>query len=253
MKKILYLLLIGFILFLSSCSEELEQAETPGNIPGMGNTPGSIEVMGQITLPDGVVIDGDIKGSSEFTTSASAILKSEGGGDDHEEGGGCDHGSEHQPGQEGRCEHGSGGQWVAVDLTIVNTTDLEKEIILPAGCVFECQEDGYQHGILIQEIFIKIMGRGAINIKLNLYCLNRGKDGSNATLTYQLRGIASSKNMGHLTTKLEGKKIDVIYFRDTPEEYQNLISELQKLVWAITNDNGIDEHGWNFIDSIPDL
>ncbi len=218
MEKLHYVLLSAILLLVVSCSENLQPTDMPGNIPGMGNTPGNIETLGQFTLPDGIVLGSEIRGSSKNETLYSAILKSDGCGDDHEDDhdgeGGCDHGSDHEGGQGGSCEHGSGGQWVSLDISFVNTTDLLKEIVLPAGLVFECEQENYQHGIALQEVKIKIKGRGAVNIKLNLYCLNKGLDGSNVTLTYQLRGIASSKHMGHLTTKLEGKKIDIIHFKE---------------------------------------
>ena len=263
MKKLHYLLLSAILLLVVSCSENIQPTDVPGNIAGMGNTPGNIETLGQFTLPDGIVLGSEIRGSSNEESLYSAILKSDGCGDDHEDDGcgddhddegGCDHGSDHEGGQGGSCEHGSGGQWVSLDLTFVNTTDLLKEIALPAGLVFECEQENYQHGILLQEVMIKIKGRGAVNIKLNLYCLNKGLDGSDVTLTYQLRGIASSKHMGHLTTKLEGKKIDIIHFNEEArEDYEHMIDRLQDLVWAITNNDGINEDGWAFVESIPDL
>nr|WP_319401915.1 hypothetical protein [uncultured Carboxylicivirga sp.] len=268
MKKLLYSLFAGITLMGISCSEDIDLNDTPGNIPGMGNTPGQIEVLGTFSLPDGVAIDGEIKGSLSDISLQASILKStssddgesdgdhhDGGDSENHSGGGCgDDGCTHQGGQGGTCEHGSGGQWVALNLTFVNLTDLIKEIVLPAGLVFECDQEGYQNGILIQEVAIKIMGRGAVNIRLNLYCVNEGKLGSDETLTYQLRGIASSKHIGHLTTRLSGKKIDTIHFsEDEREEYDAMRSKLQTLIWSITNHSGIDEAGWTYIDSLADL
>ena len=256
MKKFLLMALAIATFAISSCVKEQVIEESPGNIPGMGETPGSLQVISEFEFPDGIIIDGKIRGSDGVIRSQTfnPILKDEGGGDKHNDENGCNHGSDHTGGQGGKCEHGSGGQWISLDLTFVNITDLVKEIRLPAGLLFECEQEGYQHGILIQEVLINIKGRGAVNVKLNLYCINQGRGASDITLSYQLRGITSSQHMGHLATKLAGKKIDVIYFNETDiTEYHHMTDQIQNLVWAITNGSGIDQAGWEFIESLQDL
>lgn len=253
------------LLALTSCELfEIDKEETPGEIPGMGNAGGSLEVISEFEIPEGIEI-AEIRGSADdlFFASAAetAILKDEGDSHeddgDHEDGeeheGGCNGGSDHKGGQEEKCEHGSGGQWVSLDLCLTNTTEIVKEINFPAGTVFECEADGAQNGITLTDVLIRINGKGSVNIKLNLYCLNHGKEGSDVTLVYQVRGITSSQLMGHLTTKLEGKKIDIVYFREDPEAYAPIIEKIQYYVWQITNENGIDENGWAFIEAIQDL
>ncbi len=262
MKTRLLTVFVG-LLALTSCELfEIDKEETPGEIPGMGNAEGSLEVISEFEIPEGVEI-AEIRGSSDelFFASAAvtATLKDEGDGDheDHEDGeeheGGCNGGSDHEGGQEEKCEHGSGGQWVALDLCLTNTTEIVKEINFPAGTVFECEADGAQNGITLTDVLIRINGKGSVNIKLNLYCLNHGKEGSDITLVYQLRGITSSKLMGHLATKLEGKKIDIVYFREDPESYGSIVEKIQSYVWEITNGNGIDENGWATIEAIQDI
>ncbi|MBS2100359.1 hypothetical protein [Carboxylicivirga linearis] len=234
-----YLLLFSLLILITTgCSTETKQTGDPGNIPGMGETPGEAEVNDELFLPDGVVIDGDITGSSDpiFTYNSPD---------------GCLNG--HQAGQTERCEHGSGGADVALNITFVNTTDENKNVVIPAGCIFNCKQEGYQNAILIQDVAIKLIGRGAVSIKLNVYCINRGREGSSNDLTYELKGITTSEHMLDLIDNLIDKKIDIVFYNEDQTEYQSIISGIQDVVWAITNDSGVSEDGWNFIFSLPEM
>ena len=63
MKKLNYLFISLLIISLASC-EKADQ-EIPGNIPGMGNTPGELIVEEAYNFPQGVVLISQITGLND--------------------------------------------------------------------------------------------------------------------------------------------------------------------------------------------
>lgn len=235
MKKLLLYVFVVLLGIFTACTEESKETELPGEISGMGETDGDLEIASQFVLPDGIEYNGDIVGVD--VTSSSAALESE----------------NLKSGDVEEFERGSGGQYIAVTLRFINNNAEDKEVVIPAGCLFQCLEDGYQHGILLQKVRITIKASSKVKIKLNLYCINYGRDGSNVNLRYVIKGVTGSDLMGKLVTFVAGKKIDVSYFTLDMDSYKDFIGEIQDLVWAITNGSGITQDGWDFLSSLVSL
>ncbi|MFT5749510.1 MAG: hypothetical protein ACI93S_000771 [Ancylomarina sp.] len=242
MKKFSYLIAIILVASISfvSCDKDDSKSkeEVPGEIPGMGNAGGDLEVVAPFVLPEGISFVGTIKGfgDSEVPLAGEAFPNIGSQLKDYE-----------------GPVLGSGGQWLALELIFDNASSVNKDVVIPAGCVFEVQEDGYQHGIVLQDVRIHVLGNNQIQVKLYLYCINKGKEGSSSVTTYVIRGVSTSEWIAKLVAALEYKKIDVSDF--TPEELEeyNRISEaIQEIVWGITNGYGVNDRDWDFINALID-
>ena len=241
MKKNIFFVAISLIVATSfvSCekSDSKSKEEVPGQIPGMGDAGGDLEVIAPFVLPEGISFVGKIKGAGdspeplkgELVFIANTKLK------------------DYSP------ILGSGGQWLALELIFENATSVNKDIVIPAGCVFEAQEEGYQHGIVLQDVRIHVLGNNQIQIKLYLYCINKGKEGSSSVSTYVIRGVSTSEWIAKLVLALEYKKIDISEFTEQElEEYDRITTAIQDIVWAITNGYGVNQRDWDFINALID-
>jgi hypothetical protein len=242
MKKFSFLLALVLIVSVSfvSCEKDDSKSkeEVPGQIPGMGDAGGELEVKAPFVLPDGISLVGVIRGAGDSNVSLTgeaiflqnSLLK-----------------DDLYP------ILGSGGQWLALELIFENATSVNKDVVIPAGCVFEVQEEGYQHGIALQDVRIHVLGNNQLQIKLYLYCINKGKEGSSSVTTYVIRGVSTSEWIGLLVEALEYKMIDISEF--TPEEleeYDRITTAIQEIVWAITNGRGVNQTDWDFIEALRD-
>ncbi|WP_257666702.1 hypothetical protein [Parapedobacter tibetensis] len=127
LMQLAIVLLLATSLF--SCSkdndpgpEELE--EEIGNLPGLGEKSGS-PLGAQFTLPDGVTVDGEIRGGI------------------------C---------QEAEIQIGS-GLLVTVCIGLRNDNDDEKTITFPGGLILISTTDSYQNGIVVKDETIVIPPR----------------------------------------------------------------------------------------------
>ncbi|RZT96775.1 hypothetical protein EV201_1425 [Ancylomarina subtilis] len=242
MKKIkfLFVALLCVSIALVSCQKDDSKSnkEEPGKIPGMGNAGGKLEVVAPFVLPDGISLVGEIRGSSEDPGVGNNrpygmdVIKLK---------------SDYIP------TLGSGGQWLALDLIFANATSVNQDVVIPAGCVFEAQEDGYQHGIALQDVRIHVLGNDQIQIKLYLYCINKGMEGSSSVVTYVVRGVSTSEWIMKLTEALEYKMIDVSEFSpEEMDEYNRITNAIQDILWGITNGYGVNDRDWDFINALRD-
>ncbi len=258
--KNLALLVTGLLLLVfTACSDDnsTNDINTPGNIPGMGNTEGELEISQAFTLPEGVSLV-SIQGvespdpALEFTSSTLKTATTKDDDDDEIQD------LYYLPAV------GSGGEWIALELLfeIVYNADgtVNKDIFIPAGTLVECQEDGYQSGIVLQDVRIHIDEPKSDNasplayhlqIKLYTYCINKGKTGSSSVVTYVLKGLSSSEWIEELVDALAYKAIDISDFTaEQLEEYEYITAGLQDIVWAITNGQGVNEKDWEFIEAL---
>ncbi|MCA1757618.1 MAG: hypothetical protein LC649_09190, partial [Bacteroidales bacterium] len=74
--KLFYLLILALFIGLTSCEKN---DELPGNIPGMGDTPGDILLSDTFSFPEGIHLlgeikgyDGDLTGYSRFGSGTNA-------------------------------------------------------------------------------------------------------------------------------------------------------------------------------------
>jgi hypothetical protein len=225
MRKILFLLAFSFIVAVTflSCSKDKSDNDDPGNIPGMGDAGGELEVEDPLSFEIGLSLVGDIVG---FKVNSEPLDN----------------------------PVGSGGQWVILDILVQNETDKLANFYLPGGAVVECQKEGFQHAISINRVDISIEAEQTKNCKLLVYCINKGRSGSSPDITYLIKGVSNSDRMMRLVEALEDKKIDIRnYLPDNRAEFEEMCIEIQDIVWAITNGSGLDDEDWAFINSLPDI
>jgi hypothetical protein len=223
MRKIIFLVTFSFIIVVSLlyCGKDKDNSDDPGNIPGMGDAGGELEVEDPLSFEIGLSLIGDIVGFEVNNEPLGNPV-------------------------------GSGGQWVILDVLIQNETDKLANFYLPGGAVVECQTEGYQHAICINRVDISIEAEKTKNCKLLVYCINKGRSGSHPDITYLIKGISSSDRMMRLVEALEDKKIDVRdYLPDNKAEFDALCVNIQDVVWAITNGSGLSDDDWVFINSLP--
>ncbi len=223
MKKILFLVTFSFIVAVTflSCSKDKSDDDKPGNIPGMGDAGGELEVDTISSYPIQPSILGDIRGLAVSPLPTENAF-------------------------------GSGGGWVILDMIIDNTLDKEASFYLQGGSVIECRTVGYQHAICLNRVDVSVEANSTKEIKLLVYCINKGRSGSSPEIFYIVKGVSSSGRMMRLVEALEGKKIDIRdYLPDNKTDFVNISEKIQELVWAITNGSGLSDDDWDFINSIP--
>jgi hypothetical protein len=224
MRKILFLVTFSFIVAVSflSCGKDKNNDDDPGNIPGMGDEGGELEVDEPYTYSLAPSIVGDIIGGTVNPMPTENAV-------------------------------GSGGGWVILDILLENTTEKEAYFSLAGGSVIECQTASYQHAISIRRVDVSVEAESTKGFKLLVYCINRGRSGSSPDITYIIKGVTSSDRMMRLVEALEDKKIDIRdYLPDHISEFVELSKKIQDIVWAITNDSGLNDEDWVFINSLPD-
>lgn len=222
MRKIIFFITFFFIVAVTflSCSKDKRDNDEPGNIPGMGEAGGELEVEGPASYPIQPSIIGDISGVEVDPLPIENTV-------------------------------GSGGGWVILDIEIDNTTDKEAEFYLLGGSVIECQETGYQHAICINRVDVSVEAESSRNIKLLAYCINKGRSGSKPNISYIIKGVSNSDRMMRLVEALEDKKIDIRdYLPDNKMEFIELSKKIQDIIWAITNGAGLTDADWSYINSI---
>lgn len=225
MRKILLLVTFCFIVAVTflSCSKDKKDKDDAGNIPGMGDTGGNLEVEETAFYPIQSFIIGDITGVDVNPLPTENVI-------------------------------GSGGGWVILDVEIENTTDKEADFYLLGGSVIECQEPNYQHAICIERVDLIVDANSSKRINLLVYCINRGRSGSSPDISYIIKGISSSDRIMRLVETLENKKIDVLdYLPDGKQEFVELSRKLQDIIWEITNGEGLSDEDWDFINSLPNV
>lgn len=211
-----------------------ERIEKPGNIPGMGDTPGTLQAE-KYEFNEGLSF-------SSFTgisnNSTSSILKSTATDEiiyEFEE-----------------FTQGSGDQ-VVLKVTITNNSDECRTAWFRAGTVFQVNKDGYQNAILLAPVAVCVDAGQSKTVILNLYCLNLGKEGSDETASYEFLGVTTSETMLQLLDRLRYRMINyehLVAYYDL-DLYIQIKDKLQEIVWAITNGTGTVDDYMDFINTIP--
>ncbi len=256
MKKIYNLFLVAslFILGIISCEQ---QSEVPGGIPGMGETPGELEIKEPFVPPDGVsyeVVGGEELSLEDIIGSGQNKLKS----------------------SLNNSVYGSGGSiynsdfrlWITVKLTFTNKSNKNRRITLKKGLIFKVVEPGYQNGILLNRVIFYVKAHCSRTISVIAYCLNRGRDGSNENLHYTIPGVTDSKKMWKkLLDKLENRMVNIENFivpSGSPslksineydiDKYMEIADHLQNMVWTLTNDGTeLSQEQKDYLESLPKI
>jgi len=226
------------LLIIVGCAKNDNSNTTPSSIPGMGEAGGELQVSAPFVLPEGVTLI-SIEGIDDpiiTTTFEESALK-----------------SSSRFGYRNNCR-GSGGDWMALKMTFRKKNSNCKEIFLPAGCVFESDDEESQNGIVMQDIKLIFEElQETITAKIYLYCINKGRRGTSYRVNYNLKGITDCKIILDVITALQNKRIDISDFTDEDlDDYKEICSYLQDCVWKITNGNGLEDNDWNFIKRLRD-
>ncbi len=256
--QIKLLVIIITILFLASCEKK---ENISAGIPGMGETEGELEIKETFVATDGT-LDGitfNIQGAEQITSDdllspSQNQLKST---SLHWNYYGCG----------GSWHNSSFKFWIRIKLTLTNSSDSEKCVVFPAGLVFKVNEPGYQNGILLQRVRVCIDPNTTKQIYLFTFCLNKGRDGSNANVTYTMPGITGSDWLWkYMLNILENKKINIENFLYTSSsaqlklaneldltKFEEVSDHLQNAVWTLTNDGEeLSQEQIDYLHSIPE-
>jgi hypothetical protein len=255
MKKFINLFFIFALVAVgfTSCDEK---EEVPGGIPGMGNTPGKLEIKEPFVVPEGISFN--IQSEDEITFdnlfSTKAQLK-----------------STNSIGGVIGCGGSNLGNvftfWIRIKVMIQNRSNIDQCFTIPTGTVFWVSDQAYQNGITITPIEICVKKNSQWNYSVMLMCLNKGDNGSGTNVTYEAKGVTSSSAMWKLLNILNNKICDIKYYSNynSPsanlksanaldlEKYKEIADHIQNAVWAITNGDGLSEEQIDYLENIPDL
>ncbi|MBI9061396.1 MAG: hypothetical protein JEZ14_05375 [Marinilabiliaceae bacterium] len=250
MKKILSYLFVAVLVFSTACEKEKIE-EVPGNIPGMGNAPGELQV-DPFEFPEDIEFIGNASGfdGSTIAVQGNASLKS----------------TYASKTVQSFCNYGSGGHFVKLQITVKNTNPTAKRtLFFPPGLIFKINLADYQNAILLDWIWTCIQPGQTKTFVVHLYCVNLGKKGSEANLEYEIIGVTSSLEMWRLLHMVHWHKINWEHYNSNVEiskaklkangnpSYEEIADVLQDAVWAITNGSGLTQEQIEFIESIPML
>ncbi|WP_282037909.1 hypothetical protein [Saccharicrinis aurantiacus] len=225
------LLIIATIgLVFNSCNKE--KLEVAGEIPGMGDSAGTLEAQ-EYSFHQDLTL-GKITGVGDVMKSISNDVVIEG------------------------VAQGS-GDLVTITLTITNNNLYKwRTAFFRAGSVFDVNLEGYQNGILLAPVAVCLSPGEERTVTIHLYCLNYGKSDSDNSASYELLGVTQSEVMLELVNALQGKMINyedyMLYFGvGAAMFYETVKEELQEIVWHVTNGEGISEEDLEYINSLPGL
>lgn len=185
--------------------------EQAGKIPGMGENTGTPNGE-QFVLPAGISVVGTIKGED------------------------CD--TVYQVGS---------GSLVEVCVALFNSKQEDVTLVIPAGLIIlatNAQE--YQHGIVIQETRITLKANKLTRVSIDSYCINATKHASGESAVYTLGPVSNSVLMRELINLLKNKKLEEREYAENGD-YMEASSDVQDLVWLISDHDGLDRATLNAI------
>lgn len=238
MKKNLLLLLVAFSLVIFNSCEKSNSDEL-GQIPGMGNTDGELQIKSPFVMPNGINIIGEVTGVKIPGTKSGELKPA------------IDSKSAYE------C-YGS-GRYVRLKITLLNTKNYPLTVFFPKGLMWQCNFGNFQHALQIQTSWVCLQANSSRTIVVDLYCVNLGIPSPDETGTYKILGVTSSKVMWNLLNLIGWKRVNYEMYNfskgtKSGPTYDEITEKLQTIVWNLTN-NGIDitEQDKEFINSIPEL
>ncbi len=239
MKRPLKFLLTGLlILSVFACSKDDSSEVSTVGYPGMGSrVDEELSIAEQFTLPEGVSIKGDIVGVARQYASNLKSTDSD---------------------LPDLC-NALGGTYVSVMMTLINDNLTETGVDINAGTLFKIIEENlpegydasdFQVGIVLENIYVKINAGDEVTVGLNLFCLNKGLNGSIITpgisLVYNVAGITDAEGLLTLATLINEEPYDyngtednlmtLIYDDEAFSTTQliSIIEKIQEIVWYLT-------------------
>lgn len=228
-KTGIFCLLVVAFISLSSCEKEL--LDSPGAIPGMGNTTGNLEIKEVYELPYGVFMVNQIieSDSQDITFSKFGSGKNE-----------------------------------RLKLSLYNSNNTPRTVFFPKGLIFQNSIPGFHNGILLQTTWMNIEPGARRDVIVELFCINSGLLHNNQDSHYNFLGVTDSPTLSRLLDLIGWRKInyEMIYgtfkgsqlVTQSGPAYADITARLQTIVWNLT-DIGIDisKEDTKFIESIPKL
>ncbi len=259
-KSILFsLLLAGTLMVFSSCkNDEPGQTDyTPGEIPGLGSTAGELTGL-PFELPDGIEITAEITGKGDqdgywnLNSAESAPLFVQKDGSEVIR--------KLYPRSGSRSEamnqyFGSGYGYVDLLIPLRNTRNQDVTVTFPAGLILRNDAGDCQNGVLIKEVKVIVPSGEDYYLNLAFYCGNKYKSSAGSSDVYSLGVISDASPLLDLCERVKDKKINIEEFDPTSytDYYQYLyqVDELQDIVWAVTDKEGLTEEDIEYINSLP--
>lgn len=231
MRTIQLCLIALIFLFLNSCEKD-EGRDKPGDIPGMGDTPGELAIKETFSFPSGVALSSEIIESLNPDIDYSIL--------------------------------GSGNH-LHVKLTLLNANNFARTVFFPRGLLLTNSNPERHNALLVQTTWVTIEANSERKVKLHLYCINKTRFPALVDEPYSILGITDSRTINDFLELMSSRKINYEMVNGTfnPSKSENTksgptydeISEhIQFMVWNMT------EYGTNpsesdkaFINSIPQL
>jgi hypothetical protein len=242
MKKLLHLLLAISLIGFISCEKNVP--ETPGKIPGLGNTPGEIQIKKAFVMPEGINVLGEVSGLDNPVAKdeLKPLLFND---------------------SKTAAPHYASGCVVRLKLTVLNTKNHPRTVFFPKGLIFKCINNNYQHGLTCQTFWVTLAPNEKRTIYIDLYCLQLGIPAPDQDGKYAIWGVTDSRVLWDLLDKIGWRKINFewIYrnllskgpMQEGPS-YEEITTKLQTMVHNLTN-NGIPLSAEDeaFLNSIPEI
>jgi hypothetical protein len=230
MKGISYLFVLAFFTGIVACEKIVE---LPGHIPGMGGTPGEIELSDSFSFPEGIHLLGVIKGYDDDLTGYS------------------------------RFGNGTTGCGLRIKFTLVNSVNEPRTVFFPKGLVITSDSAGYKNGILLQTTWVTVQANSTRNIMMELCGLEPNDPDTNQNITYSIIGKSDSRLINNLLDIISWKMInyEMIYgsfsgkVKGTKSySYSEIADRLRDIVYNLTTyGSDISSDDRDFINEIADL
>ena len=202
----------------------------PGEIPGLGSAIGDVPGS-QFNFPNGIELVGDITGS---ISSSNYWSQSTSGQTIH--------------------YYGSGYGYVDLLLKLRNVRSSSITITIPMATVFVSKNGSTQNGVLIQKVTITIPANSDYNLGLVLYCGNQHKGSAGSGSVYVLGTVCNASSLIELCKLLQNKMINIEKFTPTStadkNTYNSQKSQLQRIIWQVTDGSGISQSDIDYIKAL---
>jgi len=217
----------------NACNKDDLEYYEPGEIPGLGDAIGDVPGQ-QFTLPNGIELTGNITGS---ISSNNYWNQSSSGQTIH--------------------YYGSGSGYVDLLLKLRNVRSTSITVTFPIATVFISRTGNAQNGVLLQKVTITIPANSDYNLGLVLYCGNQHKGSASSGSVYDLGIVCNASSLIDLCNRLKNKKINIEKFSPASTADKNTYNSqkdiLQRIVWQVTDGNGLTQNDIDHINSLPNI
>lgn len=242
MKKTLLLFAAVSLIGFNSC--EKKNSEEPGKIPGMGFTPGELQIKERFVLPEGISLIGEIAGPEIPVAKGELkpLLVYDSKASVPRYGSGC---------------------VVRLKLTVCNTRGNPRTVFFPKGLIFKCITGDFQDGLCCQTFWVTLAPNEKRTTEIELYCTKKDVPTPTYDGKFAIWGVTDSKVLWDLLSKIGWKKINFNWIyenvlnKGTMAEgptYEEITLRLQTMVHNLTNNGiSISAEDESFLNSIPEL